>query len=152
MRWIISRTVFLAGLFCATAASAADVTAICKLADDKRTVTVAFTNPTPRTLQCEVNCDMAVPNGFGTVVCAKKVPGSATDLVMCTQVKESGTYSRVKGQEINCFDPEGTPVPAPAADSGKDDDDDQKADEMMQKMMKQGQEFLEQQKKLHPQN
>ena len=84
----------------------ADVTAICKLADDKRTVTVAFTNPSSQAMACEANCDMAIPNGFGTVSCSMEVPGGAKDLVLCTETKKAaGDYTRVKGVETSCRDP-----------------------------------------------
>jgi len=78
-------------------ALAADVTAICKLADDKRTVTVAFTNPETKTMQCEVNCR----------------------------------------------DPNGTPV-TPADEKAEEEE----ADAMIKKLQKQGQDFIDQQRKL----
>lgn len=125
------------------AASAADVTAICKLADDKRTVTVAFTNPDPKTMQCEVNCDMALPGGFGTVVCVKPVPGGAKDQVMCTDVsKGSAAWVRVRGTEVNCRDPNGTPV-TPADEKAEDEE----AEALIRKLQKQGQDFIDRQKK-----
>jgi len=125
------------------AASAADVTAICKLADDKRTVTVAFTNPEPKTMQCEVNCDMALPGGFGTVVCVKPVPGGAKDQVMCTDVsKGSAAWVRVRGTEVNCRDPNGTPV-TPADEKAEDEE----AEALIRKLQKQGQDFIDRQKK-----
>lgn len=136
----------LAGfLVCAaSSAIAADVTAICKLASDKRTVTVAFTNPETKTMQCEVNCDMALPGGFGTVACAKPVPGGAKDQVLCTEVRSEGAaWSRVKGTDVSCSDPNGTPV-TPADENAQEDE----ADAMMKKLQKQGQDFIEQQRKL----
>lgn len=120
----------------------ADVTAICKLADDKRTVTVAFTNPSLQTMACETNCDMAVPNGFGTVSCTKDVPGGAKDMVLCTVTKESrGEYASVKGVETKCRDPQASAPVVP----DKDDDEDDEA--LIQRLQKQGQDFLDQQKK-----
>lgn len=130
----------------AVPAAAADVTAVCRLADDKRTVTVAFTNPLAKMMQCDVNCDMALPGGFGTVVCAKPVPGGAKDQVMCTQVREGAPWVRVRGTEVSCRDPNGTPV-TPADE--KDDDDD--SDAMIQKLQKQGQDFIERQRQLQKQ-
>jgi hypothetical protein len=123
----------------------ADVAAVCKLADDKRTVTVAFTNPSSQTMACETNCDMAVPNGFGTVSCSKQVPGGAKDLVLCTETKKSGVeYSRVKGVETNCRDPQAS---APVVPDKDDKDDDEDNDALIQRLQKQGQDFLDQQKK-----
>lgn len=137
---------FVAGfLMCmAGSANAADVTAICKLADDKRTVTILFTNPETKMMQCEVNCDMALPGGFGTVACAKPVPGGAKDQVLCTEVhKEGAAWLRVRGTEVNCRDPNGAPV-TPVDEKTEDDE----AEEMMKKLQKQGQDFIEQQRKL----
>jgi hypothetical protein len=128
----------------AGSAIAADVTAICKLADDKRTVTIAFTNPEAKTMQCEVNCDMALPGGFGTVACAKPVPGGAKDQVLCTEVnREGAAWVRVRGSEIKCRDPNGTPV-TPADEKAEEEE----ADVMIKKLQKQGQDFIEQQRKL----
>ncbi|HEX7883197.1 MAG TPA: hypothetical protein VF499_10715 [Afipia sp.] len=131
-------------LICVTGtAFAADVTAICKLGDGKRTVTVAFTNPESKTMQCEVNCDMALPGGFGTVVCVKPVPGGAKDQVMCTEVSKSSTaWVRVRGTEVNCRDPNGTPV-TPADEKAEDEE----AEALIRKLQKQGQDFIDRQKK-----
>lgn len=127
----------------AGSALAADVTAICKLGDDKRTVTVAFTNPASKTMQCEVNCDMALPGGFGTVACVKPVPGGAKDQVMCTEVSKGGTpWTRVRGTEVSCRDPDGTPV-TPADEKAEDEE----ADALIKKLQKQGQDFIDRQKK-----
>jgi hypothetical protein len=133
---------------------AADV-ATCTLSADKRTVTVTATNPYSKVMACEVNCDMAIPNGIGTVVCAKPVPVGAKDFVMCTKTADEGhSYTRVKGAEVNCPDPSAPPPAGKADTSSKadadskddDDDDDARADELMQKMEKQGQEMLERQR------
>jgi hypothetical protein len=126
---------------------AADV-ATCTLSPDKKTVTVTATNPYSKIMACEVNCDMAIPDGIATVVCVKPVPVGAKDFVMCTETAGEGhSYTRVKGASLNCPDPSAPPSGSKAdADSKDDDDDDAKADEMMQKMLKQGQEFLERQK------
>ncbi|HBF55920.1 MAG TPA: hypothetical protein DEA80_26300 [Afipia sp.] len=139
------KTFILSGLLMCAAgvAVAADVTAICKLGDDKRTVTVAFTNPESKTMQCEVNCDMALPGGFGTVVCVKPVPGGAKDQVMCTDVsKGSAAWVRVKGTEVNCRDPNGTPV-TPADDKSEEEE----SDALIKRLQKQGQDFIDRQKK-----
>src|SRR3954467_4168406 len=88
-------------LLAAMPAFAADVTAVCRLADDKHTVSVAFTNPQARTMQCEVNCDMAIPNGIGTGVCVKPVPSGARGLVLCTEKTAGHSYTRVKAAEVN---------------------------------------------------
>lgn len=131
-------------LVCMTgSALAADVTAICKLADDKRTVTVAFTNPETKTMQCEVNCDMALSGGFGTVVCVKPVPGGAKDQVLCTEVHQGSTaWVRVRGSEVNCRDPNGTPVT-----SADEKAEEEEADAMIKKLQKQSQDFIDQQRK-----
>ena len=128
-------------LFAVGPAVAAEV-ATCTLGADKKTVTVTATNPYSQVMACEVNCDMAIPNGIATVVCAKPVPVGARDFVMCNETAAGGkVYTRVKETSANCPDPAAPPK------AGKDDDDDDaKADEMMQKMMKQGQEFLDRQK------
>jgi hypothetical protein len=118
--------------------------ATCTLSADKRTVTVSATNPYSKVMACEVNCDMAIPNGIGTVVCAKPVPVGAKDFVMCTETAAEGhSYTRVKGASLNCPDPSAPPSGSKADADSKDDD--AKADEMMQKMLKQGQEFLQKQ-------
>ncbi len=84
---------------------AADV-ATCTLSADKKTVTVTATNPYSKVMACEVNCDMAIPNGIGTVVCVKPVPVGARDFVMCTEIAAEGhSYTRVKGASLNCPDP-----------------------------------------------
>jgi len=126
---------------------AADV-ATCTLSADKKTVTVTATNPYSKVMACEVNCDMAIPNGIGTVVCVKPVPVGAKDFVMCTETAAEGhSYTRVKGASLNCPDPSAPPPGSKAdTDSKDEDDDDAKAEEMMQKMLKQGQEFLQKQK------
>ena len=129
-------------------AYAADV-ATCTLSADRKTVTVTATNPYPQTMACEVNCDMALPGGISTVVCAKPVPSGARDFVMCTETAAEGhPWARVKGTTVNCPDPS-APIKADKSEAGKtdDDDDDAKIDETMQKMMKQGQEMLDRLKK-----
>jgi hypothetical protein len=83
------------------------------------------------------------------VVCVKPVPVGAKDFVMCTETAAEGhSYTRVKGASLNCPDPSAPPPGSKAEPDSKDgDDDDAKADELMQKMLKQGQEMLERQKK-----
>jgi hypothetical protein len=51
-------------------AFAADV-ATFTLSTGKKTVTVTASNPYSKVMACEVNCDMAIPNGIATVVCVK---------------------------------------------------------------------------------
>lgn len=125
-----------------SAAYAADVTAICKLADDKRTVTVAFTNPESKTKQCEVNCDMAIPNGIGTVVCVKPVPGGAQDLVLCTSKDDGPGYTSVKGTNLNCRDLDGTPL-TPEQQKAEEDE----SDALAKQMQEQGLEMLKRMQK-----
>ena len=126
-------------------AYAADV-ATCTLGADKKTVTVTATNPYSQVMACEVNCDMALPGGIATVVCVKPVPVGAKDFVMCTDKADGDhLYTRVKGATVNCPDPSAPPKATKAEKA--DDDDDAKTDEMMQKMMKQGQEMLDRMKK-----
>jgi len=136
-RWLGASALLLA----AAPAFAADVTAVCRLADDKHTVSVSFTKPLAKTMQCEVNCDMAIPNGIGAVVCVKPVPSGAKDLVLCTEKSNGPPYTRVKGTETSCRDPDGTPV-APADDKADEDE----SDAAIRKLMKQGQDFIERQK------
>ena len=133
-------------LVIAAPAFAAEV-ATCTLGADKKTVTITATNPYSQVMACEVNCDMAVPNGIGTVVCAKPVPVGAKDFVICSRTTDGSGYTHVKGASLNCPDPSAPPPASNASDSKDDDDDDAKADEQMQKMMKQGQEMLDQLKK-----
>jgi hypothetical protein len=124
-------------------AFAADV-ATCTLGADKKTVTVTASNPYSQVMACEVNCHMAIPNGLATVVCVKPVPVGAKDFVMCADTAKDGrTYTRVKETEANCPDPAATP----AATKKDEDDSDAEADELMKKMLKQGQEFLDRQKR-----
>ncbi len=130
-----------AALLAAGPVFAADV-ATCTLGADKKTVTVTASNPYAQVMACEVNCHMAIPNGLATVVCVKPVPAGAKDFVMCTEAAKAGVYTRVKETEANCPDPA-----APPAAAKKDEDDDAEADALMQKMMKQGQEFLDRQKR-----
>lgn len=122
----------------------ADVTATCKL--DKGTVTVAFTNPESRTMQCEVNCNMAIAGGLGTVVCVKPVPGGAKDLVLCTEKGDGPPYTRVKDQEVNCRDPEGTPV-TPEEQKAKEKADDEDSDALIKRMQQESLEMLRQMQK-----
>ena len=138
-RWIGAAV----AVFAVCPALAADI-ATCTLGADKKTVTVTASNPYSQVMACEVNCHMAIPNGLATVVCVKPVPVGSKDFVMCTDVAGDGrAYTRVKETEANCPDPS-----APPAASKKDDDDsDAEADEMMKKMLKQGQEFLDRQKR-----
>ncbi|SDS01669.1 hypothetical protein [Bradyrhizobium canariense] len=137
-------------LFAAGPAFAADV-ATCTLSADKKTVTVTANNPYAQVMACEVNRNMAIPDGFATVVCVKPVPAGAKDFVMCTHVAAEGhSYTRVKDADLNCPDPSAPPA-ATKADTTKDDvdsddDDDAKANEMTKQMLKQGQEFLDRQK------
>ena len=132
----------VAMLIAAGPAVAADV-ATCTLSADKKTVTVTASNPYSQVMACEVNCHMATPNGISTVVCVKPVPAGSKDFVMCSEPAGNGQiYTRVKEASVNCPDPS---APPPKAEKD-DDDDDAKADEMMQKMLKQGQEFIERQK------
>jgi hypothetical protein len=137
--WIGAAAVLLA----AYPAFAADI-AVCALGADKKTVTVTASNPYSQVMACEVNCNMAIPDGLATVV-----PAGAKDFVMCTHVATEGhSYTRVKDADVNCPDPAAPPA-ASKADPAKDDDDDDddaKADAMMKKMLKQGQDFLDRQK------
>jgi hypothetical protein len=149
-KWICAAAL----LIVAFPAFAADV-AMCTLGADKKTVTVTASNPYSQVMACEVNCDMAIPDGISTVVCVKPVPVGSKDFVMCTHVAAEGhSYTRVKGAEVNCPDPSAPPAATKADtksdpakdDADSDDDDDAKANAMMQKMLKQGQEFLDKQK------
>ena len=133
-------------LVIAVPAYAADV-ATCTLSADRKTVTVTATNPYSQIMACEVNCDMAIPNGIATVVCVKPVPVGARDFVMCTETATEGhIYSRVKGASLNCPDPSAPPPGSKAETDSNDGDDDAKAEALMQKMQKQAQEFLGRQK------
>lgn len=138
-----------AALLAAGPVFAAEV-ATCTLSADKKTVTVTASNPYAQVMACEVNCHMAIPNGFATVVCVKPVPAGAKDFVMCAEADKDGKpYTRVKETEANCPDPAAPPAGS-KADLKKDDDDDDddaKADALMRKMIKQGQDFIEQQKR-----
>lgn len=118
--------------------------AVCTLSPDKKTVTVTASNPYAQIMACEVNCHMALPDGIATVVCVKPVPVGARDFVMCSQTaKEGRVYTRVRETEANCPDPA-----APAANTSKDDDDDdQDADELIKKLQKQGQDFIDRQRR-----
>jgi hypothetical protein len=133
-------------------AFAADV-ATCTLGADKKTVTVTASNPYAQVMACEVNCHMDIPGGFATVVCVKPVPPGSKDFVMCTDVSKDGhAYTRVKEATVNCPDPAAPPAATKADtqvkdDDGDNDDDDAKSDAMMKKMLKQGQDFLDRQKR-----
>lgn len=135
----------VAMLVAAGPAFAADV-ATCTLSADKKTVTVTATNPYSKVMACEVNCNMALPGGFGTVVCAKPVPVGARDWVMCTESADpEHPYTRVKSASLNCPDPSAPPPGSNASTDSKDDDeDDAKFNEKAQQMIKQGQEMLQQ--------
>ena len=85
-------------LIAAGPAAAADV-ATCTLSADKKTVMVTASNPYSKPMACEVNCNMAIPNGIATVVCVKPVPVGARDFVMCSEPAANGqVYTRVKEQ------------------------------------------------------
>jgi hypothetical protein len=118
----------------ATVSAHADVTATCTLQPDRRTVTVAFTNPSPRTMQCEVNCNMGVAGGIGTVVCVKPVPANAANLVMCSETSERVAYTRVKDQEVNCRDPDGTPV-TPEQQKAQEEDSEKLGEQIRQQSL-----------------
>ncbi len=142
MRHISKIVVFMLSLVTVTAAYAADVKAVCKLGSDKRTVSVAFTNPNPQKMACEVNCDMAIAGGFGTVACVKEVPGNATDLVLCTEVSRISTnYSGVKGVETSCRDPD-TAANAPGDLEKHEDASDEDAELMMRRAQEQARELM----------
>lgn len=136
MRHLIFATAMLA----ATPAFA-DATATCKL--DKGTVTVAFTNAGPKAMNCEVNCNMSMQGGIGTVVCVKLVPPGAKDVVMCTEKADGPPYTRIQGQEVNCRDPEGTPV-SPEEQKAKEKADDEESDALIKKLQQQSIEMLKQ--------
>ncbi len=131
------RSIMVAALMLFITPAFADVTAVCKL--DKGTVTVTFTNPESKTMQCEVNCNMEIANGLGTVVCVKPVPGGAKDLVLCTEKGDGPPYTRVKDQKVNCRDPNGTPVT-----SEQQKADDENSDAVIRKMQQQSLEMLRQ--------
>jgi hypothetical protein len=57
-------------LLAARPAFAADA-ATGKLSTDKKTLTVTGSNPYSKVMACEVNCDMAIPDGIATMVCVK---------------------------------------------------------------------------------
>jgi hypothetical protein len=144
-KWFGAAAIVLA----ACPAFAGDV-AKCTLGADKKTVTVTASNPYSKVMACEVNCDMAIPDGIATVVCVKPVPVGSRDFVMCTHVAAEGhSYVRVKETEANCPDPAAPPAARAEPtkdDADSDDDDEAKADAMMKKMLKQGQDFLDRQK------
>ena len=121
----------------------ADNVATCTLSTDRKTVTITASNPYARAMACEVNCHMEIPHGFATVQCTKPVPAGTRNFVMCAEADKDGMlYTRVKETEANC------PDPAALAPASKDEDDtDAEADAMMKKMLQQGQEFLQQQKR-----
>jgi hypothetical protein len=122
----------------------ADNVATCTLSTDRKTVTITASNPYAQVMACEVNCHMEIPHGFATVLCAKPVPAGARNFVVCAEADKDGMlYTRVKDTEANCPDP----AAAPAAAKKDEDDSDAEADEMMKKMLKQGQEFLDRQKR-----
>lgn len=142
MRDIAKIPALVFSLGAVTAAHAADVKAVCKLASDKRTVSVAFTNPNPQKMACEVNCDMAIPGGFGTVVCVKEVPGHAADLVLCTEVSQiSANYSGVKGVETSCRDPEAASN-SPGDPEKHEDTSDEEAELLMRRAQDQALELM----------
>lgn len=145
MRGLIVTGVFIVTTF----PLLADVTAVCKL--DKGTVTVAFTNPDSKTMQCEVNCNMAIANGLGTVVCVKPVPGGAKDLVLCTEKGDGLPYTRVKDQEVNCRDPNGTPV-TPEQQKAQEKADDEDSDALIKKMQQDSLEMLRRMQQQQKQN
>jgi hypothetical protein len=98
-----------------------------------------------------------LPGGFATVVCVKPVPVGAKDFVMCTDVSTDGhPFTKVKETEANCPDPSAPPAASQPEtnkdetskdDDDADDDDDAKADAKMKKMLKQGQDFIDRQKR-----
>ncbi|MEW6769362.1 MAG: hypothetical protein AB1342_15160 [Pseudomonadota bacterium] len=133
----------LAATYAATAAHA-DATATCKL--DKGTVTVAFSNAGPKPMNCEVNCNMAMQGGIGTVVCVKLVPPGAKDLVLCTERGDGPPYTRIQGQEVNCRDPEGTPV-SPEEQKAQEKADDEDSDALIKKLQQQSIEMLKEMQK-----
>src|SRR5882757_6030278 len=139
-KWIGAAAIFSV----ACPAFAADV-AICTLSTDRKTVTITASNPYAQVMACEVNCHMEVPHGFATVLCTKPVPAGARNFVMCAEADKDGMlYTRVKETEANCPDP----AALPAATKKDEDDSDAEADEMMKKMLKQGQELLDRQKEV----
>lgn len=129
-----------AAIFAATPARA-DATATCKF--EKGVVTVAFSNAGPKAMQCEVNCNMAVKGGIGTVVCVKVVPPGSKDLVMCTENSDGAPWTGIKAQEVNCRDPEGTPV-SPEEQKAQEKADDEDSDALIKKLQQQSIEMLKQ--------
>ena len=119
--------------------------AVCTLSADKKTVTVTASNPYSQVMACEVNCHMALPNGIATVVCVKPVPVGAKDFVMCADTARDGKpYTRVKETDANCPDPAAPPAASRSETKDTDgDDDDQDADELIKKLQKQGQDFID---------
>lgn len=140
----MERLIGAVAMFVAAGPVFAAEVATCTLGADKKTVTVTATNPYSQVMACEVTCHMAVPNGFGSVVCGKPVPVGAKDWVMCTETSDH-SYTRVKEVSLHCPDPS-APPPASKADSDSkdDDEDDAKFNEKAQQMIKQGQEMLQQ--------
>ena len=138
-KWIFAAALILAG----QPVWAANV-AVCTLSADKKTVTVTASNPYSQVMACEVNCHMALPNGMSTVVCVKPVAVGAKDFVMCSETAKDGRlYTRVKETEANCPDP-AAPAAASSASDMTDDEDD---DELIKKLQKQGQDFINRQRK-----
>jgi len=117
--------------------------AVCTLSADKKTVTVTASNPYQQVMACEVNCHMALPDGIATVVCVKPVPAGAKDFVMCAQTAKDGRiYTRVRETQANCPNPA-----APASSDAKDNDEDEDSEELINKLQKQGQDFIERQRR-----
>ena len=111
-------------------------------------MTVTASNPYSQVMACEVNCHMAIPNGIATVVCVKPVPVGAKDFVMCTETAKDGrAYTRVKETEANCPDPTAAPSSSKSAKPTDDADEEKDDDEVIKRLMKQGQDFIDQQRR-----
>ncbi|MBI3700382.1 MAG: hypothetical protein HY242_08050 [Afipia sp.] len=142
------RRIFAMIFLMAATPAFADATATCKF--DKGVVTVAFTNAGPKAMQCEVNCNMAIKSGIGTVVCVKVVPPGSKDLVMCTESADGAPWTGIKAQEVNCRDPEGTPI-SPEEQKAREKADDEDSDALIKKMQQQSIEMLKEMQKMKQQ-
>lgn len=114
----------------------------CALQSDGKTVRVTIANPYARDAQCMVDCQFSTQRAGTTflVSCGKSVPAGGVETELCVKTYDKGVLVKMIGGTGDCTDP--VPKDSPAVN----DDDDKDDEELIQRLQKQGQDFIDRQK------
>ena len=117
----------------------------CALQPDGKSVRVTIANPYKQDAYCMVNCQFSTKQAGSSfqISCGKEVSagGVETELCIKTDTRPAALVG-MTGGDGDCTDP--TPKDAPTLS-----DDDKDDEELIQRLQKQGQDFINRQKSKH---